>query len=189
MTWQRFLTHEQRRTLSENVDRVLKSRHPSVDPEWIQHIHTLKEGKWLHDFADNAVTPLVSQLLEDEEPVLYSSQIASRAPQSKERTPWHQDGAGAGLVTFWIALDRVTSQNGGLQVVPGAHHGGRLRLKRLDSKKCDIKLSMKMALHNVRFANSLSLPRRLTHTHKRSALIPYHLHRNDRSLKWRWMPT
>ena len=131
--WQSFMTHRQLESLRTNVDRVLASLHPKCDPEWIQHIHTLPEGQWLHHLAVTTASPVAAHLLQDPNPILYSSQIAVRLPSaiSIASTPWHQDGAGAGVCTFWIALDRIDSTNGGLQVMPGKHMEGSLPLKQI----------------------------------------------------------
>ena len=149
--WQSFMTHRQLQTLRTNVDRVLASLHPNCDPEWIQHIHQLEQGKWMLDFA-SSIKHIAASLLNDPSPVLYSSQIAVRHPGSPESTPWHQDGPGANVCTFWIALDRIDEHNGGLQVIPGGHHHGRLSLKKLSIEKQneeELSQAIKMASHNV----------------------------------------
>lgn len=47
--------------------------------------------------------------------------------------PWHQDGTGknvtldpARAVAAWLALTDTTRTSGGLQIIPGSHHGGYL---------------------------------------------------------------
>jgi hypothetical protein len=147
LTWQSFLTRSHLDRFRTNVDNILLSLHPNCDPEWIQHVHQLPEGKWLLDLA-SSLKPIASSLLDDPSPTLYSSQIAVRNPGTNETTPWHQDGPGAGVITFWIALDRVDEKNGGLQVVPRGHIQGRLQLRKLESE-AELPLATKMASHNV----------------------------------------
>ena len=149
-TCQNFLTQDQLQTTRSNVTEVLASLHKSCDLEWIQHIHTLPEGQWLHHLAVTTASPVAAHLLQDPNPILYSSQIAVRLPSaiSIASTPWHQDGAGAGVCTFWIALDRIDSTNGGLQVMPGKHMEGSLPLKQITEEK-DLDNAINMASHNV----------------------------------------
>jgi ectoine hydroxylase-related dioxygenase (phytanoyl-CoA dioxygenase family) len=145
-TWQSFLTNEKLQTLRSNVQEILKVLHPTCDPEWIQHIHQLESGKWMLEFA-SSIKPLAAKLLNDSKPILYSSQIAVRLP-GFEKTPWHQDGPGANVCTFWITLDHIDANNGGLQVMPGKHYSGRLQLKKVENEQ-DLPHAIKMASHNV----------------------------------------
>ena len=59
---------------------------------------------------------------------LFASQCFMKPPGGVEK-PWHQDSAyfciqPMSLVTCWTALDDVTSENGGMWVIPGSHKGG-----------------------------------------------------------------
>lgn len=146
-TWQSFLTPPQLLSLRVHVNTILSTLHSTVDPEWIQHVHQLPSGKWMLDFA-SSIKHIAAHLLNDPTPILYSSQIAVRSPGSQETTPWHQDGPGANVCTFWIALDRVDEHNGGLQVIPGGHTQGRLSLKKVANEQ-DLPQAIKMASHNV----------------------------------------
>ena len=149
--WQKFLTQHQLKHLRTKVNVILNNLHPSVDPEWIQHVHQLKEGTFLRNLA-TSVKHLASDYLNDPNPILYSSQISCRYPGTEVKTPWHQDGPGAGVVTFWITLDRIDETNGGLQVIPKGHLNGRQRLKTFDTNTTtanDFDCAVNMASHNV----------------------------------------
>ena len=55
----------------------------------------------------------------------------NKAPGSGSLIDWHQDngytnGRTAPFLTFWLALDDSSIENGGLMVVPGSHHHGLL---------------------------------------------------------------
>lgn len=54
----------------------------------------------------------------------------NKAPGSGSLIPWHQDngyhpGGCPEFLTTWLALDDSDLENGGLQVLPGSHHGGQ----------------------------------------------------------------
>ena len=51
--------------------------------------------------------------------ILFSSQLATKHPNSGKLVPWHQDGERCR--TVWIPLDDVNEQNGALRVIPGLH--------------------------------------------------------------------
>ncbi len=60
--------------------------------------------------------------------LLWRSSILLKAAGTVEggRIPWHQDGAYFKLIpeaniSFWLALDEATEENGCMQVLPGTH--------------------------------------------------------------------
>lgn len=73
-----------------------------------------------------------AQLLHLPRVALFKSRFHVKLPGKNEEVPWHQDvGAKNGgyypdgrpvpSVTCWMALDRVTAENGAVQVLPGSH--------------------------------------------------------------------
>jgi ectoine hydroxylase-related dioxygenase (phytanoyl-CoA dioxygenase family) len=73
-----------------------------------------------------------AQLLRLPRVALFKSRFHVKLPGKNEEVPWHQDvGAKNGgyypdgrpvpSVTCWMALDRVTAENGAVQVLPGSH--------------------------------------------------------------------
>ena len=92
--------------------------------------------------------------------VLYGSQIAVRTPRMNlncessqlerglDTTPWHQDGHGARIATFWLPLDHVDKRTGGLEVMKHGHRQGKFPLRRLQNPD-ELPLARKMAVHNV----------------------------------------
>lgn len=108
--------------------------------------HLAQKGAKLSDELD---TPhfrdprLLDFLLSDEiadlvEPIvgpniaLWSSHFICKDPFTGRATPWHEDSAYwsgrfdgyDNIATVWLALDRSTSENGCMRVIPGSHHNG-----------------------------------------------------------------
>lgn len=78
--------------------------------------------------ADPVIAGLARQLLGSKEVVLLEDNVVIKNPQTKT-LPWHQDYAYWPLatpsaVTIWIALDRISHENGTMQVAPGSHKLG-----------------------------------------------------------------
>lgn len=181
VTWQRFLDHACLLGLRAQCDAIVAARHSSVDSEWIQNVHQLlgppgSPGNWMWRLASApAIVHAVRTVLGGGgTPLLYASQIAYRMPARHdfECTPWHQDGPGTKVCTFWIALDRVDRSNGALEVLPGGHLEGRRALVRLveDGDQQELQLALSMAQHNVfqcsigdGVASSSSLPSSLSY--------------------------
>ena len=61
--------------------------------------------------------------------------------------PWHQDGDGT-VRTVWIALDDISSKNGGLVVMRGGHDAGRRTLKHVESQE-ELTDAIRHAKYNV----------------------------------------
>lgn len=77
-------------------------------------------------------------------PVLFADQALLKPPGIGREKPWHQDLAffdvrpGAPVVGVWIALDRATTDNGCMHVIPGSHRSGPVvHFKRRDFQICD----------------------------------------------------
>ena len=75
---------------------------------------------------ESAVPIAAAQLLRTEKVNLLYDQLFVKEPGSNFPTPWHNDHPywpvrGNQVVTLWIALDKVTLANGGLEFVRGSH--------------------------------------------------------------------
>lgn len=110
----------------------LVARHP----EFRQYCPNLLA--WDLRFLEIARTPeiveMVGQILGPDFALWNSSLFAKPAADGK-RTPWHQDGQywpirPLATCTVWIAIDDSTPENGCLRVIPGSHHGQKLRAHR-----------------------------------------------------------
>ena len=157
--WQRFLTAPALAFLRREVDVVLRAKHPSVDSEWIQNIHQHPEGAWMWRLASCPGLVQAAQCAcGGESVILYGSQIAVRMPRASgavgvaarrlDTTPWHQDGPGTRVATFWITLDHADQHTGALEVLRGGHLMGRRAMRRLEHPD-ELPLAKKMASHNV----------------------------------------
>ena len=66
---------------------------------------------------------------------LWNSSFFAKPAGDGQRTPWHQDGQywpirPLATCSVWIAIDASNTGNGCLRVIPGSHHGQRLRAHR-----------------------------------------------------------
>ena len=72
---------------------------------------------------------LAADLLNVDEVILFQDNVIQKPPYHSQEVAWHQDYAYWPLdqplgLTFWIALTRVTEQNGCLHYWPGSHREG-----------------------------------------------------------------
>lgn len=70
--------------------------------------------------------------------MLYENSLVSKAPGTKNEVPWHQDFMNRTKepkkYIVWIALDKITKENGALKVIPGSHLNGFLDFYRVDGE-------------------------------------------------------
>ena len=87
---------------------------------------------WEHDldFKDycfNSVLPeLASKFLGTDKVNLFYDQLFVKEPGTDAPTPWHNDQPywpvrGEQIISFWLALDTVTRENGGVEYIKGSH--------------------------------------------------------------------
>jgi len=62
---------------------------------------------------------------------LFYDYLLVKEPGGSPATPWHQDqpyypATGTDVCSIWVALDEVTSANGGLEYVQGSHRWGKI---------------------------------------------------------------
>lgn len=86
----------------------------------------------LLDFLmDDAVLDLVEPVLGPDFG-LWSSHFICKEPLIGRATPWHEDSSYwqgrfdrfDGIVTIWLAIDKVDAENGAMQVIPDTHRNG-----------------------------------------------------------------
>ncbi|HXQ72746.1 MAG TPA: phytanoyl-CoA dioxygenase family protein [Pyrinomonadaceae bacterium] len=78
--------------------------------------------------TDPVIAGMARQLLDAKGVIMMEDNVVIKMPQSKT-LPWHQDFAywpiaTPSAVTVWIALDRITAENGAMLVAPGSHESG-----------------------------------------------------------------
>lgn len=87
---------------------------------------------WEHDpdFKDycfNSVLPeMASKFLRSDKVNLFYDQLFVKDPGTDSPTPWHHDQPfwpvrGRQIMSFWLALDTVTQNSGGLSYIKGSH--------------------------------------------------------------------
>jgi ectoine hydroxylase-related dioxygenase (phytanoyl-CoA dioxygenase family) len=72
---------------------------------------------------------------------LWSSHFICKEPVTGRRTPWHEDSAYwkgrfdrmDKIVTVWLALDKTTTENGCMGVIPGTHVNGFSGYRQLET--------------------------------------------------------
>lgn len=86
------------------------------------------------DFADycrrSALPEAAATLLDASEVRLYYDQLFVKEPGTNAPTRWHNDQPywpvrGWPILSFWLALDRVTKESGALEFVRGSHRWGQ----------------------------------------------------------------
>ena len=89
-------------------------------------VHLL--AKWAHEIVTHpALVSAVKTVLDCPNILCWSSDINIKPAKSQGHIPWHQDSAYSGLepsdrvVTVWVALTPVTSNNGCVRMWPGSH--------------------------------------------------------------------
>lgn len=92
----------------------------------------------LADEVLDLVEPLIGPNI-----ALWSSHFICKDPYTGRATPWHEDSAFWNgrisaydhIVTVWLALDRSTTENGCMRVIPGSHHNGFSEYESVDSTR------------------------------------------------------
>ena len=87
------------------------------------------------------------------QPVLFQDMALLKPPRIGREKPWHQDHAYFNLpldtpvLGVWIALDRATTANGCMTVIPGSHRRGPVvHFQRRDWQICDSHVDNRGAL-------------------------------------------
>lgn len=100
-------------------------------PDWVYgKTHLLLA--WVVELAaENVLLDAVEALI-GPNILLWDSSIPIKPPHSSGYFGWHQDATYwpieplERVVSAWVALGHVTPLNGGMQMIPGSHHLGRL---------------------------------------------------------------
>ena len=82
------------------------------------------------EIARNPVLLDVVESLLGPDILLWDSAYVIKEPKNKKYVSWHQDLTywgldGEELVTAWVALSEVTTENGCMKMLPGSHHQGK----------------------------------------------------------------
>ena len=91
------------------------------------HLH----DSWILDLAmSTEIIALVEGLIGPDIAIL-TTRILSKPASTGRPVPWHQDAYYWPLeprqaISFWLAVDEVTEENGAMRVLPGSHRAGLL---------------------------------------------------------------
>lgn len=104
----------------------LQERHPDRSGEDLAHDLVAGDPFWVRLVSDPRLLDL-AELFVGPDIALFASHYISKPPFVGRPVLWHQDGAYWPLepmrvVTFWLAVDHSTRENGCVRVVPGSHH-------------------------------------------------------------------
>lgn len=110
------------------------------DGDWQRMAIAIRKGRSLHlrepwvleVCAHPSISHRVSQLIGSRNIALFKSRFVVKMPQTDEEVFWHQDvgdrnggfypdGRPVPAVTVWMGLDKISRENGGLEVIPGSH--------------------------------------------------------------------
>jgi ectoine hydroxylase-related dioxygenase (phytanoyl-CoA dioxygenase family) len=99
-----------------------------------------RDARLLQFLLDEKVLDLVEPIT-GPDIVLWSSHFICKDPYVGRATPWHEDSAFwegrltqyDGIVTVWLALDRVNRENGCMMVIPGTHRNGFSKYEEVDT--------------------------------------------------------
>ncbi len=108
--------------------------------DWQQMAIAIRKGRSLHlrepavleVCAHPSISHRVSQLVGSERIALFKSRFVVKLPGKETEVFWHQDvgdrnggylpdGRPCPAVTVWMGLDKISRENGGLEVLPGSH--------------------------------------------------------------------
>lgn len=108
----------------DHVEWLAKA-HPERRPEQLTNELVADDPFWVRLVGDQRLLDL-AEVFVGPDIALFASHYISKPPFTGQEVRWHQDGAYWPLdpmevVTFWLAVDESTPENGCLRVIPGSH--------------------------------------------------------------------
>jgi len=106
----------------ENLEAVYGPMHYKIKPYLLM--------KSAAEIANNSVLLDAVESILGPDILLWDSAYIIKEPNNTKYVSWHQDLTywgldGDELVTAWVALSTVTTQNGCMKMLPGSHHKGK----------------------------------------------------------------
>ena len=131
-----IFTQEEVALLREGIDKNLQAPSPRAkvasrpdDPGWFfEDFCNWQDNEAYRQFIFESAAPAVAATLLGSETIrLYHDHLLVKEPNTRQRTPWHQDQpyyniTGRDNVSMWIPVDPV-SQESRLEFVAGSHLG------------------------------------------------------------------
>jgi phytanoyl-CoA hydroxylase len=135
-----FLKGDEFAELQQNLDRYVREVVPHLPdadafyhdrerPETLKQLHRMDCDPYFSDYAKNPKWTALGEALIGEAGGAQSMEWFNKPPAITHITPPHQDNyyfclAPANVVTIWLALDPVDTENGCLTYVSGSHLSG-----------------------------------------------------------------
>lgn len=127
---QGYLLHKEQLFEAEDfaaLQRIFEEDYQQYGEDDLDTIH-FRDERLLPFLLHPRVLDLVESLI-GPDIGLWSSHFIVKPPGAGKATPWHEDSAYwrgrvsemAGIVTVWLAIDRVSAENGAMRVIPGSH--------------------------------------------------------------------
>ncbi len=123
----------------------LLERNPGLRPEQLHHWLMKDNPFWVRLISDPRLLD-IAELFVGPNIALFASHFISKPPFDGQPVLWHQDGAYWPLepmevVSFWLAVDESTPENGCMKVIPGTH---TLELQRMEAAREEAVLDRKI---------------------------------------------
>ena len=101
----------------------LIEKNPTLRPEQFHHPLMRNDPFWARLISDDRLLDVAEQFI-GPNIGLFSSHYICKPPRDGQPVLWHQDGSywplkPMDVVTFWLAVDDSTTENGCLRVIPG----------------------------------------------------------------------
>ena len=101
------------------------------EPEYFMRMRVReKDDIFKHICTASSVPVIAAQLLRSDKINLLYDHMFTIEPGSRDRTPWHHDLPywplrGQQAATVWLALDKISKENGAIQLVRVSHRWGK----------------------------------------------------------------
>ncbi|MFD8725753.1 phytanoyl-CoA dioxygenase family protein [Streptomyces sp. NPDC059629] len=103
----------------------LMEKYPDVRPEHLHHPLIRNDAFWVRLISDSRLTDIAEFFL-GPDVACFTAHYICKPPFNGQPVLWHQDGAYWKLqpmeaLTVWLAVDRSSTENGCLRMIPGSH--------------------------------------------------------------------
>jgi phytanoyl-CoA hydroxylase len=103
----------------------LREKNPGLRPEQLGHLLMQHDPFWVRLVGDERLLDVAEQFL-GENIALFASHYIAKPPRDGQPVLWHQDGSywplePMAVISFWLAADDTTPENGCMRVIPRTH--------------------------------------------------------------------
>lgn len=135
-----FLSPEELQQLEENLDRYIREIVPGLpssdafyqdrsQPESLKQLHRMGQDEFFRNYVRHPQWEALAECLVGEPVNSEHPEWFNKPPGAKHVTPPHQDNfyfclTPSNVVTLWLALDEIDTENGCLRYVEGSHRHG-----------------------------------------------------------------